>query len=530
MVDARGPRVPPAARRADAPADAATDPSSTRRGLRLVADREAAAGDARSMTPVGPPRTPPRGRRPAAPRPADRRRGAAARGPMRAAPAGRAASAARSPRRRRAARGRAPAGRSCACAGATLVLLLAGLRRHRRAPRAGAGRSAAASTRPSASRSGSRTSRCRPTAGSIFDRNGNDLAVSIPQRTVWADPRLIDDPAAVAAQLAPLLGLDAARARGAHHPAERRRPSSPTSPAGSPTTSPTRSRSSTCPASSCSTSRSASRRPATSPARCSGQVDVDNDGLSGLELQYDDLLTGEPGELIIERDPDGRTIPSAASASSQPAAAGRRPRAHDRPRRCSTRPSGPSPPRSPPSAPRAASPSCRDPAPARSSPSPTSSTDPETGAVRGRPATTWRSPPSFEPGSVNKVITVAAALEEGLVVAGDRARRCPTTSRSATTSSPTTTRTRRETYSVTRILAESSNIGTIKLAQHARQGPARRYLRRFGFGSKTALGFPSEAAGILLHARRVQRHLDRVDPDRPGHRRHRRCRCWPPTT
>src|SRR5690606_9634946 len=40
-----------------------------------------------------------------------------------------------------------------------------------------------------------------------------------------------------------------------------------------------------------------------------GQVGVDNEGLSGLELQYDELLTGEPGELIVEKDPEGRTIP-----------------------------------------------------------------------------------------------------------------------------------------------------------------------------------------------------------------------------
>src|SRR3546814_11158938 len=33
-------------------------------------------------------------------------------------------------------------------------------------------------------------------------------------------------------------------------------------------------------------------------------------GITGLEAQYDDLLTGEPGELVIEKDPEGRTIPA----------------------------------------------------------------------------------------------------------------------------------------------------------------------------------------------------------------------------
>src|SRR5690606_624717 len=43
--------------------------------------------------------------------------------------------------------------------------------------------------------------------GSIFDRNGNDLAVSIPQRTIWADPRLIEDPYAVTTALTAELAL-----------------------------------------------------------------------------------------------------------------------------------------------------------------------------------------------------------------------------------------------------------------------------------------------------------------------------------
>ena len=46
--------------------------------------------------------------------------------------------------------------------------------------------------------------------GSIFDRNGVELAMSVRQQTVWADPRLVDDPAAAAARLAPVLGADPA--------------------------------------------------------------------------------------------------------------------------------------------------------------------------------------------------------------------------------------------------------------------------------------------------------------------------------
>ena len=46
--------------------------------------------------------------------------------------------------------------------------------------------------------------------GSLLDRNGNDLSMSVTSQTVWADPRLVIDPAAAAGALAPVLGVDAA--------------------------------------------------------------------------------------------------------------------------------------------------------------------------------------------------------------------------------------------------------------------------------------------------------------------------------
>src|SRR6266480_7390163 len=46
--------------------------------------------------------------------------------------------------------------------------------------------------------------------GSVFDRNGHDIAASVPQQTVWANPRVVTNPAAYAAQLAPIVGGDEA--------------------------------------------------------------------------------------------------------------------------------------------------------------------------------------------------------------------------------------------------------------------------------------------------------------------------------
>ncbi len=43
--------------------------------------------------------------------------------------------------------------------------------------------------------------------------------------------------------------------------------------------------------------------------------------MAGLELQFEDALVGAPGELLVERGPDGRTI-AAGEQQLQPAARG----------------------------------------------------------------------------------------------------------------------------------------------------------------------------------------------------------------
>jgi cell division protein FtsI (penicillin-binding protein 3) len=329
--------------------------------------------------------------------------------------------------------------------------------------------------------------------GSIFDRNGNDLAVSLPQRTIWANPTLIDHPLEVAAALAPALALDAAGsnelaaklAADAEFTYVARRVDDQVAgavedlhlPGISFLDEPKR------------------FAPAGDLARSVlGEVGVDNDGLFGLEKQYDDALTGEPGQLVIEKDPDGRTIPGgehervpaqrgddlvltidrsmqyeteralAAQITAKGAKGGvaivSRPRTGEILAMANL------------------------------------TTDPETGevvAIGNNMGVTA----VYEPGSVNKVITVAAALEEGLVG--------PTTELTVpdslqvsdhlyTDHDPHVT----EPYSVTRILSESSNIGTIMLAQMLGKDRLDSYLRRFGFGATTALEFPNEAAGQLL--------------------------------
>ena len=60
-----------------------------------------------------------------------------------------------------------------------------------------------------------------------------------------------------------------------------------------------------------------------------GFVGTDNNGLGGMEYDYDKMLTGTPGSVQVERDPQGNDIPGGERQVS-PARAGPGPRAHHR--------------------------------------------------------------------------------------------------------------------------------------------------------------------------------------------------------
>jgi cell division protein FtsI (penicillin-binding protein 3) len=102
----------------------------------------------------------------------------------------------------------------------------------------------------------------------------------------------------------------------------------------------------------------------------------------------------------------------------------------------------------------------------------------------------------FEPGSVNKVITMSAALEDGLVTP-DSHFVIPNTYTVAGTPFHDAESHDTEHLTLTGILAESSNIGAIKVAQSL--GPQRfdYYLHAYGFGRPTGVGLPAESGGLL---------------------------------
>jgi cell division protein FtsI (penicillin-binding protein 3) len=103
----------------------------------------------------------------------------------------------------------------------------------------------------------------------------------------------------------------------------------------------------------------------------------------------------------------------------------------------------------------------------------------------------------FEPGSTGKVVTMAAALEEGYWKATSRF----TVPYRFTTPNGETFKDSHE-HPVQRltlagVLAHSSNTGTVQVGEKIPRQVRYDYLRKFGFGEPTGLGLPGESDGIL---------------------------------
>ncbi|WP_139652643.1 peptidoglycan D,D-transpeptidase FtsI family protein [Raoultibacter phocaeensis] len=145
-----------------------------------------------------------------------------------------------------------------------------------------------------------------PRRGTIYDRNGYVLATSVEATTIYANPYEVTDPAGEAKQLAEVLGGEAAdykalltkddisfvyikrkaevdvadqvrelKLDGIYFLADTKR-EYPYGQIG---------------------------------GQVIGAVNIDGEGLTGLELQYDDILSGTGGKLVVERGRDGTPIP-----------------------------------------------------------------------------------------------------------------------------------------------------------------------------------------------------------------------------
>ena len=327
--------------------------------------------------------------------------------------------------------------------------------------------------------------------GTIFDRTGEPLAIGEQATTVYADPRQIRDPRRVAIAAAKALGLDANELYGLLGDRKRhfvyvQRKADPAKAAA------------------------LERQGLTGlgfypeelrtypqrgvAAHVLGFAGVDNRGLEGLERSLDGSLAGKPGSETIVKDPLGRPIDVIATRPEQQGkdvflTIDHRLQAQ-------------------------AEQVLRDTVKSSRAKAGTAIVlDPHTGAVLamatapsfdlnrfGRTSAARRRnravTDTYEPGSTFKLVTVSAALSEGLVTpstAFTLASSIRVADRIIHEHAPRAT----QRMTVAQILSQSSNVGTITLAQLLGQSRLQEWIGRYGFGKPTGIDSPGESSGIL---------------------------------
>lgn len=334
----------------------------------------------------------------------------------------------------------------------------------------------------------------RAERGVIFDRNGNELALSVPSTTVYADPRDIVDPIGTARALAPVLGLSVEKE--AELVADLSQPGSKFR----------------------YISRELSKAQADAilglglagiysyiePSRqveggvaqaIIGRTDPDGVGVAGLEKQFNDVLAGKDGKSVREVDKRGRSIPGAENTTDAPVPGDDIVLSVDKSIQYNTD---------------AALLDRVGQLNAKGGTAIVMNT--KTGDVyamsnvrRGANGETviatgnFAAVEAYEPGSVAKVFSISAALNEGAVTP-ETVFRVPGII--SIDNFPI-----RDAWphglidmDVKTILTESSNIGTLMAAEKIDSHSLRNYLAAFGFGQTSGLNFPGESKGILRDA------------------------------
>ena len=103
---------------------------------------------------------------------------------------------------------------------------------------------------------------------------------------------------------------------------------------------------------------------------------------------------------------------------------------------------------------------------------------------------------TFEPGSTFKAFTVSGAIDDG-VVTPDTTFYLPSQLRVADRVIEEAHARPPITATVAQILAQSSNVGTVKIGQSLGEERFDDWVHRFGFGKPTGVQFPGEESGIV---------------------------------
>ncbi|MGH3661946.1 MAG: peptidoglycan D,D-transpeptidase FtsI family protein [Micromonosporaceae bacterium] len=101
-----------------------------------------------------------------------------------------------------------------------------------------------------------------------------------------------------------------------------------------------------------------------------------------------------------------------------------------------------------------------------------------------------------EPGSTHKPLVIGAALEEGVIKPGSTPVVPSAISKGGVTYRDTHPHGVRK-MTIPGILAHSSNVGTIQIAEELGAKRLWRYQKAFGLGRSTGVGMPGEASGIV---------------------------------
>jgi cell division protein FtsI (penicillin-binding protein 3) len=330
--------------------------------------------------------------------------------------------------------------------------------------------------------------------GAIFDRNGESLAVSLDYSMIFTDPAHVEDAATAADKLAKILHLPAGELRLKLEAPNRFQYIARQVPPDV--------------AKKVSSLKLPGIYLEEEPRRyypggrlashVLGFVNVDGDPFGGIEGAYDGILRGEAGQLTHEQDLTGeRTLPQAASTQTRPVPGRALFLTLDKEIQYYTE-------------------SALADAAKRFSADGGSAIVMRVGtgeilALANIPTFDPNKPnvgdaemqrnravtDVYEPGSAFKIVTASAALEEGTVtpktkfVVPDNMR---VADRIIHDSHPHAT----EKMTVSEIIEQSSNVGTLQIGLKLGGANLDRYMRLFGFGSKTGLDFPGESPGIML--------------------------------
>ena len=333
--------------------------------------------------------------------------------------------------------------------------------------------------------------------GTIFDRNGNELAMSVPAVSVSINPKLIENGPATIQLLDDLLDLSdatvgdllteiASKERGFVYVARQA-----DAALGDQISS--------MRLAGVNVDRESRREmPGGDTGRSViGRTNIDGVGIAGLELQFDEILTGSGGSRSREVAPNGRSIPGSETITEQPIAGDDLVLTLDRSIQFATEQV---------LLEKVAEIGARG---ATAIVIETNSgeilgmasvrLDAEAGEYRVTSGN-FAAVDAYEPGSVAKVITISSALSEGLVTP-DTSFEVPWRKQYYDDLLTDSHQHPDEWMSVSQILTESSNIGTIFVQQEMGRSLHRDYMAAFGLGEKTALDFPGESPGILKEAK-----------------------------